>query len=47
MAAENNQMAAEQPAGVERSYDVGRKPRNSIDSGGDAKLGLSRDLLID
>ena len=45
MTAENNQMAAEQPARVERPYDVGCEPRNTIHSRGDAKLGLASDLL--
>ena len=47
MAAENDQMAAEQAACVQRSYDVGRKPRNSVHRCGDAKLGLACDLFID
>src|SRR5208283_4745105 len=47
MAAENAQMAPQQPAGVKRSHDVGRQPRNSIHSSGDAKLRLSRNFLSD
>src|SRR5208283_1278397 len=47
MAAENAQMAPQQPAGVKRSHDVGRKPRNSIHSSSYAKLRLPRDFLSD
>src|ERR1035437_5265218 len=47
MTAENDQMAAQQPAGIERPYYVGRNPRNSIHSRSDAILRLSRDFLID
>jgi len=37
----------QQPARVKRPHDVGRKPRNSIHSGRDAKLRLSSNFLID
>jgi hypothetical protein len=47
VAAKNNQMAAEQPVCIERPYDVGRKPRNSIHSRSDTELGLARDLFTD